>query len=248
MPLSSLFWFCLSSSSWLFSATTLLCLCRSMPCFFFPHLPPFFFAFYRAKAENVFSASSACFSKEIVLWSKGCSLGATALCFMFFLFSLLLSFSLVFLFPEYPSNTSPLPANGSFSASLSFHQAPVGLLILFSLPVSCSCLPADFHSLCCWKWGSGENWFFHLLCINLLEKISLPITVERKTKKKKKAGLGLFLFPLGFIPFFLSYQLGLCYAGQTKNRSDGRVDSTGPRCVSSWITGTETSSEVKIKP
>lgn len=141
-----------------FSATPLALLVSVHATFlFFPHFPPFFFSFYRAEVENVFSTPSTCFSKEIILQSKGCSLGATALCFAFIFFILLtsklfLSLSLPRISLKHLSSAS----HWLFNASLSFCQAPVGLLILFPLLVSCSCIPAYLHLLCCWKWGSGK--------------------------------------------------------------------------------------------
>lgn len=196
------------------SALLSLCSACISPCHssFLPHLPPFFFAFYRAKAENAFSTSSACFSKEIHLWSKGCSLGAAALCFGLVLFLSVLSYSLVFLFPEYPLNTSPLPATGSsvllpgtsgtpgsfVFACFSFLYASRSLLVGNGqvgkiAPSSCSVLT-------CWR-----------------RHLSLPQWSEII------AGLGLF--PLGFIPSFLSFFLSfslirttLCWLNQEQIR------------------------------
>lgn len=143
-----------------------------------------------------------------------------------FLFSLLLSFSLVFLFPEYPSNTSPLPATGS-SVPLcpsTRHQwdSWFFFLCLFLVPVS----QQIFIHFACWKWGSGKigsSTCSALTCWRRYLSLSQWSEVA--------AGLGIFLFPLGFSPFFLSHWLGLCYAGQTKNRSDGRAGCSGPSIV-----------------
>lgn len=196
MPLSSLlFWFCLSSSSWLF----LLSLCSACvsACHgsFLPHLPPFFSAFYRAKAENAFSTSSACFSKEIHLWSKGWSLGATALCFVLVFIPLSSKLFLGLSLPRISIKHLSSASHWLVSASARHHwDSWLFFLRLFLVPVS-------QQIFACWKWGSGENWFFLLLCINSLEKTPLPVTVEWNN-----SWAGSLPLPLGIHPL-LSFSL-----------------------------------------
>lgn len=206
MPLSYLlFWFCLSSSSWrllLSLCSACVNLCHGS---FLPHLPLFFFAFYRAKAENAFSTSSARFSKEIHLWSKGCSSGATALCFSFVF---ILPSSELFLRLSLPRISIKHLSSAShwlFSASAR-HQWDSWLFFLCLFLVSVS-----QQIFACWKWGSGENWFFLLLCINLLEKTPLPVTVEWNN-----SWAGSFPLPLGIhslLSSLLSHWLGPHSAG-----------------------------------
>lgn len=115
MPLSSiLFCFCLSSSLWMFLLPFCSASCVS-PCHvsFFPtcFLSSLHFVEPRLKMSFLppllaFPKRSFCGARAVVwepLLCASCS----------FLFALLLSFSLLFLFPEYLLNTSPLPATDS---------------------------------------------------------------------------------------------------------------------------------------
>lgn len=190
------------------SATLLLCfLCQSMPRFFFPHLLPFFFAFYRAKAENVFSTSFACFSKEIFLWSKGCSLGTTALCFLFIFIRLTSKLFLTLSFPRISFKHLSSASHWLPSTSLSFHQAPVGLLRLFSLPAPCSCIPAYLHSLCGRKGGSGRIGSFTCSLLTCWRRyLSLP---QSEVGPSPAVFLPLHLGIYSLLPF-LSIRTVLC--------------------------------------
>lgn len=213
MPLSSLlFWFCLSSSSWLF----LLPFCSACVS---PRHVSFFLNCLLSSLHSTEPRLKMSFLPPLLASPKRSFCGARALAWepllcasCSFLFFLLLSFSLVFLFPEYPSNISPLPATGSSVPLCPSTRHQWDSWFFFSLPVSCSCIPAHLHSLCLLEMGKWENWFFHLLCINLLEKTPLPITVEWK----KDSWAGSPLLPLG-IHSLLSFSLirtKLCWSNQ----------------------------------
>lgn len=151
-----LFWFLPLQLLVTVSATPLLCLCQSIPCFFFPPTCPLsYLHFTETMLKMSFLPLLLAFPKRSYCGARAVAWEPLLYASCWFLFSLLLSFSLVFLFPEYLSNTSPLPATDTSVPLCPSTRHQWDSWFFFSLPVSCSCIPAYLHSLCCWQIGSS---------------------------------------------------------------------------------------------
>lgn len=153
------------------SATPLLFLYYSMPCFFFPPLAPFLICILQRQCWKCLFYLFCLLLQRLYCWARAVAWEPLLYAPRWFLFSLLLSFSLVFLFPEYLSNTSPLPATDS-SVPLypsTRHQWDSWFFFLVYPSIS------SFTLLL-------ENWFFCLPCILTCwgRYLSLRVTVEWK--------------------------------------------------------------------
>lgn len=180
---------------------------------------PFLHCILQSQGWKCLFTSFACFSKEIILWSKGCSLGATALCLLFIFILLTSKLFLSLSLPRISLKHLSSASHWLVSAFLSFYQAPVGLLVLFSLPVSCSCIPADLHSLCLLEMGkTGSSTCSVLTCWGI--HLSLSQWSEKNT------WAGSLPFRLGIHPLlsFLLIRTVLCWSNQAQiRRWSGRL-------------------------
>lgn len=175
-PLSSLlFCFCFSSSFWLF----LLPFCSASgysPCHvsFFPTCLLSSLHSTELRLKTSFLPPLLAFPKRSFC---GASLGTTALCFLFVFILLTSKLFLSLSFPRISSKHLSSARHWLPSTCLPFHQAPVGLLILFSLPVPCSCIPAHLHSAV-GKGGSGKIGSFTCTALTCWRRYLSPLGSE----------------------------------------------------------------------
>lgn len=240
MPLSSLlFWFCFSSSLWLF----LLPFC-SASCYSPRHIS-FFPTCLLSSLHSTELRLKMSFLPPLLAFPKrsfcGASLGTTALCFLFIFILLTSELFLSLSFPRISSKHLSSARHWLPSTCLPFHQAPVGLLILFSLPVPCSCIPAHLHSAA-GKGRSGKIGSFTCTALSCWRRYLSPLV------KWKICWAGSFPLPAGIhsLPSFSWFSAML-----VKPRTGQVVEQTPlgqSQWVMSWVAESETSSEVEIWP